>query len=65
MVSKVILVKQYSPHPSHLDQLPSLRDTPPHPIALFYRPNIELRYHSMINESNYDYTMFQENVRQR
>ncbi len=62
-VSKVI-VEQYSPYPSRQDQLRSGEEAPQHPIRDLYRPNKEHLDHPMMNESNYEYTMSQENVQQ-
>ena len=62
-VSKVI-VEQYSPYPSRQDQLPSGGETPLHPIFVYNRPNREHLDHSMMNESNCEYTMSQEHEQQ-
>ena len=55
-------VKQYSPYPLHRDQLPSEEEALRHPISDTYRPNREHLDHSMMNESNCEYTMSQEHV---
>ena len=62
-VSKVI-VEQYSPYPSRQDQLPSGGDAPLHPIFHIHRHNREHLDHSMMNESNCEYTMSQEHIQQ-
>ena len=62
-VSKVN-IDQYSPYPLHLDQLPSEGEALRHPISDTYRPNREHLYHPIMNESNCEYTMSQEDVQQ-
>ena len=62
-VSKVI-VEQYSHYPSRWDQLPSGGETPQQPIFDNNRHNREHLYQSMMNESNYEYTMPHEHVQQ-
>ena len=63
MVSKVI-VEQFSPYPSHQDQLPSGGEAPLPPIFDYNRHNREHLDHPMTNESNCEYTMSQEHVQQ-
>ena len=62
-VSKVN-IEQYSPYPLHRDQLPSEGEAPQHPISYSYRHNREHLDHSIMNESNCEYTMSQEYVQQ-
>ena len=59
-----IYIGQYSPYPLHRDQLPSEGEAPPHPISHNNRHNREHLDHSMMNESNCEYTMSQEHVQQ-
>ena len=59
-----VIVEQYSPYPSRQDQLPSGGETQLPPIFDINRPNREHRDHTMMNKSNYEYTMPQEHVQQ-
>ena len=57
-------VKHFSPYRLHRDQFASKGEAPPHPISDTYRHNREHLYHSMMNESNCEYNMYQEHVQQ-
>ena len=57
-------IKQYSPYPLHRDQLPSEGEAPQYPISYSNMHNREHLDHPMMNESNCECNMSQEDVQQ-
>ncbi len=57
-----LIIEQYSLYLLNRDQLPSEGDALRHPISDYNRPNREHIDHPMMNESNCEYTMSQEQV---
>jgi hypothetical protein len=59
-----VIIEQYSPYLLYRDQLPSEGKVPQYPISDSYRHNKEHLDHPMMNESNSEYNMSQEHVKQ-